>query len=124
MMDLLVVDMQTEELPDHLLESLEADSVDDVLVDRPALERVEMLVPPHVSRGEKGLVALLAVAAHAGAGDNLSDYSRAGESQVIGQFRMDLPSHPNHVRPTAVGALPTPYFDRPVDRQSPRRPGS
>jgi len=69
--DLLVMDMEPETFFDHRFDPLETDPVDDVLVDRPTLQAVEVLVPPHVSRGKECLVAFLAMVDGSGARDHL-----------------------------------------------------
>ena len=82
-------DTQAEAVLEHDLEMVEADAVDDVLVHGPALQPVQVLVPPLVALRQESPPAVLALDADGGAADHLAADAPRRELQVVGELGDD-----------------------------------
>ena len=64
--------------------------MNDVLVNDPALQSVEVLVSPLVPLGQEHHPAILALVAESGAADHLPADATRGELEVVGELDMLL----------------------------------
>ena len=79
-------DTQAEAILEHGLELMQAHAVDDVLVYRPALQPVQVLVPPLVRVGQERLARNPALVLDGRAADHLPVDATRRELQVVGEF--------------------------------------